>query len=542
MRIVEPFLPDRMDSDKSNSKLSIAYITTLLIICSATAFVGAVPTRNFGHDDFFLLDNGWRIVCGQRPHLDFFSPWGPIIFLVVGLGLSLSNASVNGIGYANAIFGLIVGLWAFGLSRWRLTPVFRFVCGIYLTLLLTAPYSLGTWPLLSSHGMLYNRYGYALLGLLLLECVPPTQDLKDAGEMRGGISTGVILALALFLKASYALVSMPLIVASFLLRRSNIQRFLGMALGFCIILFVMLAYLRFNIGTVVEAFWIAAGARANAIHTSVLFLQLQSQLPLIPIVIAILYFHISHGKAIGSTSQAHQTIIWALLVFASDSLLMISNMQQYSMPLLGVFAVLIASRVHTELQQFPVPIFRQKIPYPMVVLLLCAALILHQAASDLVGLADGVLQKAYSSKNTAQVRFTEPHLYPLILYDTVSLQQSNGSIYTNYVNDGVMLLRRQCDSNDRVLTMDMVNPFPYALKWRPPRGGVAAVAFNYTLSASFRPSFDSYFGDATVVMVPKHPAQIPVYIDGFYNLYIPALLERYKLVSESDWFWLYKRK
>ena len=41
----------------------------------------------------------------------------------------------------------------------------KFAVGLYLALLVTAPYALGTWPTWSSHAMVYNRYGYALLGL-----------------------------------------------------------------------------------------------------------------------------------------------------------------------------------------------------------------------------------------------------------------------------------------------------------------------------------------------------------------------------------------
>jgi len=85
------------------------------------------------------------------------------MFLVVGMGLTLSNASANGIGYGSGIFGLVIGLWALWLSRDRFSSAPRFILGIYLTLLVTAPYSLGIWPLWSSHAMLYNRYGCALL-------------------------------------------------------------------------------------------------------------------------------------------------------------------------------------------------------------------------------------------------------------------------------------------------------------------------------------------------------------------------------------------
>jgi hypothetical protein len=82
-----------MNSGQGDSRLNLTCLIFVLILCAATAFVGAVPTLCFGRDDFFLLDNGWRIVCGQRPHLDFYSPHDPVTFLVVGMGLALSKSS-----------------------------------------------------------------------------------------------------------------------------------------------------------------------------------------------------------------------------------------------------------------------------------------------------------------------------------------------------------------------------------------------------------------------------------------------------------------
>jgi hypothetical protein len=43
-------------------------------------------------------------------------------------------------------------------------------------------------------------------------------------------------------------------------------------------------------------------------------------------------------------------------------------------------------------------------------------------------------------------------------------------------------------------------------------------------------------------MKPKRPAQDPEYIDGFYALFVPAMLERYQLAAESDWWLMYKKK
>jgi hypothetical protein len=545
-RVLESLLPRWAGSGQSHFSISALFLVCLFIICGATAFIGAVPTRIYGHDDFFLLDNGWRIICGQRPHLDFFSPWGPVMFLVVGMGLELANTSVNGIGYGNAIFGLIIGLVAFRLSRGRLASAPRFFLSIYLTLLVTAPYPLGIWPHLSSHANLYNRYGYALLGLVLVECFQRKEgEEQDAGEMLGGILTGAVVATALFLKASYFFISLPLVAVSFLFRRrsSNHKRSLGLALGFCIVLFAMLAYLRFDIRTVVEALWMAAGARSKALSFGLLLtVQLISQVPAFLAAIGILFLGTRRSKPVGYWLDNHQWIILGLLIIASDSLLMLSNAQVLAMPLLGVFAILFAGRVTAERQQLPALESRTELPRHVFLLALCALLVVPQFVSDLVGLANGVYQKARPSATLVQVRFTESHLAPLILHDGAFLTESNGSVYTNYINDGVALLQKHCNASDRVLTMDMVNPFPYALKWMPPKGGIAATAFNYTLSPQSRPSFDVYFGDATVVLLPKRPAQMRSFIDGFYKLYTPALIDRYQLCAESDWFWLYKRK
>jgi hypothetical protein len=93
-----------------------------------------------------------------------------------------------------------------------------------------------------------------------------------------------------------------------------------------------------------------------------------------------------------------------------------------------------------------------------------------------------------------------------------------------------------------VINMDMVNPFSYALGWRPAHGGVAAVAYNYLFTAELHPSDEQYFGDATVVMVPKEPALERDYYDGYYRIYHPALLERYRLAAESESWRLYELK
>src|ERR1019366_5707465 len=234
----------------------------------------------------------------------------------------------------------------------------------------------------------------------------------------------------------------------------------------------------------------------------------------------------------------------AIIVFVGDIALLCTNMQISGLPLLGALALLIANRMADNRSDSPVAANRFTLPYYASVLLLAGLSFLPQFTLDLMAFPISAVRKLHLPPECA-VRFSEPRVAGLILCDRGDAGEekwSNGSAYPTYVNDGVDLLRRYAEPTDRVLTMDMQNPFPYVLGWHPARGGLASTSFNYTVSAQYRPSFDEYFGDATVVMMPKHPAQAPQCIDGFYEIYGPEVERRFRLIAESDWFRLYKRK
>ena len=521
----------------------LLFVVCLLLICGTTAFIGIVPTRIFGHDNFFLLGNGWRVFCGQRPHLDFYSPWGPLTFLIVALGLFLSNASPNALGYGSAIVGLLIGLWAYRLGRNRLEAAARILCGLYLALLVTAPYALGTWPTWSTHAMVYNRYGFALVGLVIVECLQRSADTEEqAGERWGGISTGVAMALALFLKASYFSVCVPIVGASLVYRGLNRRRLGGLAAGFGVIALMLLAYLRFDVLRIGQDLWMAAGARSKSLGLVKLIVVLISQVPSLAVVIALAVYGTAAKKPAGRWLEQQRLLIWGLLVFIADAALMYSNMQVRGMPLLGVFGIVVASWMTAARRSAGGAEFRTGKQRYVFVLLLCGFLSLPQLCSDVVGLGYGAVGKAHPSAAMSRVRFSVPRLAPMILYDGPFDERSNGGVYTARINEGMALLKQYCGPGDRVLNLDMVNPFPYALGWRPARGGMAAAAYNYLFTDELRPADDAYFGDTTVVLVPKEPALEPRYYDGYYRIYHPALLERFRLAAESESWRLYKLK
>ena len=103
------------------SHLAIAALLVLILgICLRT---GIVPMRSYVHDMVFFADNAWRVLWGQRPHVDYSSGLGPVTYLLSALGIKLAGGNVNGLGYANALAGVAIGIWAYLLLIRRVSGV-----------------------------------------------------------------------------------------------------------------------------------------------------------------------------------------------------------------------------------------------------------------------------------------------------------------------------------------------------------------------------------------------------------------------------------
>ena len=286
----------------------------------------------------------------------------------------------------------------------------------------------------------------------------------------------------------------------------------------------------------------AAGARAG----SVSFLELKWKfIANTPYLVLIVWLGFRASLAVEDPRlrrRNFQLLLLAFLVLAADMLLIFSNQQRTQFPLATIFSIIVVSKVVARNRTVQDTVTDPSQTSCRAALFLGGVFFLLQFALEFSGLAYGAMLKAWPSNLNSVVRFTEPRLVPLILYDETSLRRSNGRQYVTYVNEGIELLRNHTSMDETVLTMDMVNPFPYALGRKPATGGIAATAYRYTLSDRYRPSDEKYFGTADIVMVPKRPALPEVYFDGFYRIYETGLRDRFHLVAESNMWYLYRRK
>jgi hypothetical protein len=521
----------------------LCFFCCLALIIGATFFVGVVPTRAFGHDIFFLLDNGWRIVNGQSTHVDFTSAWGPVTFLTVGLGLLLSGGTADGVGYGSALYGLIIGVWSYYLCGNRMTPVLRILLCLYLVCLVVAPFPLGVSFNMSSHAMVYNRYGYALLALIMIDIFSFKESHHNAENMlKIGLSSGLVLAITFFLKASYFGGAIILIGFSIFSKGFSRSYLLGLMLGFFIATIVLLSFIQFDILALFNDLKMAAGARINAVGYNILFVKVIYNFPIFLFII-LMGLQVNNLESYSSGWSNYRILCFGLVVLFVDTLMLISNQQFFNLPLSVVFSLLLVNRIILSCQGdnnlkntgiFNHNCLRLVVPGCIFFLVFFGM--------DIAGLSYGVFQKLQVTKFNSVGKFIGTRLAPLILFDNKSEPRANGILYTNYVNDGIYLIQNNSKFHETILTMDMFNPFSYSLGRQPAKGGIAAAAFNYTISKQHHPSVNKFFGTADLVMVPKQPASASEFYDGFYNIYESAIKQRFKLIAESNFWFLYHRK
>jgi len=505
----------------SNHWADASAAALILAICAVTAYIGAVHTTIYGHDIFLMLDAGWRVLNGQRPDVDFRPSMGPALGLLFAAALRIAHNSVNAAGYASALVGAAVGLLGYGLTRSRMAAIPAVLTSVALTLIAVAPFPVGLSPNSLSQAMLYNRYGYALLGLVVLE------SFQGSRGYWGGFLTGVISITLLFLKPSYFLVALAFTVCSILLAQHNRWRFAGILAGLLLAGAAMMAYLRFDFSAVWHDFYLMSAAKSSGMSFWTIrwafFKGLADFLPLA--VLALL---------VGANAKrAWQPIALAIVAFIGGALLLATNGQLRGFPLNAVFAILLIERGRAA----------SKANAALILIGLVAYLPVFVGSAGGLGIA--LLQSRQDPPDAEVARFHTPHLASLLLYDvpegTDADKRSNGRAYVTYVNDGVDLLGRFSQRDETIFTLDVQNPFSYALLRHPAHGGSACLSFNHTFNDAHKPSAEWLFGAADIVMVPKHPSGSEPEANALFRNYLANIKAGFRLCAESDWWELYKR-
>lgn len=526
------------------------FIAALFLVCGLTVFTGfAGPLGNFAHDTFFFLGNAYRVAQAQVPHRDFSSAWGPVLFLIDAAGLLLSGMRPAGIGYANALFGALISIWAFLAVRRVWSSGNACAIGVFTLLLITAPFPIGVTSLDFGYAMNYNRYGYALFGIIMIECAanaPTPRSGSLQQPVYGAISTGIAIGLLAFLKISYAFVAIPFVVVLTLCGTGGrVRRFVALGAGFAAAAVPILAYLRFDVTDMMQDLATAAVARRES-------LQPWHEIGALDCAQGVLLLMFGAGLIYGAKTGAVRDraarwhgAMFAFLTVAAGYLLLMSNQQMNTFPLNGYAAVALVAvygSFRSGLSQtWPRLAGFQKIILPAACMLPFSLQNWESLAGAAVVHGSGVVT------NTASL--TSPRHGSSLRFRVAGDDRKTETLGADYVaalDDGIALLRRHSSDEDGVLAFDEFNPFNYLLGRPTPRGGFAATAYNYIFTGGSHPGVKRFFGDAGYVMVRKYDpdgADTTELADvrALLDIYGSALQANFTVAEETAHWILWRR-
>jgi hypothetical protein len=504
---------------------------SLALICAAVAILGVPRLRLYGNDVFVPLDGAWRILNGQRPAVDFFAQLGPGFYLLNAVGLWLAGNDARGLGYAKALATAGLALWAFLLLRRRMKIAPLWSACVFIVLLAGAPFSLGTHPWQSTFAMTYNRYGFALASLVLLESFLPADD----AAFWGAFSSGVACALALFMKVSYGFVGLGFAAVSLAFHPKIRLRVAGIAAGLAAVGLPMMAWLRFDFAALVREYRTLAMVKSEQAGLEKLaqflyYNRLEIALAAMLALLAALLPGVPTRRRIA-------LILAAGMGSAASTLLLITNAQAYGLPLLTCSLLLVVEEATAGGRAAP--------GHAAAVIAVALVAVGIPIGMDAAGLAAALEDKVVRGKPSH--RISARHLASLEFVDCPPDWQGsgcgapeNGQFLVRSIEDGISLIEANAREGEAVRGMTMTETFSYATLRKPARGG--AVVIGGSVAEDLVPSKEWLVGDAALLLVPRYDfSAIPGPLANVVHRYPELLSEDFVPVAESTDWTLYRR-
>jgi hypothetical protein len=499
--------------------LPIRTLVALIILglCFIRAYTGLWGSRIYTQDAFSVLDGAWRVINGQRPHLDFYTGLGPVTYLMTAAGVVIAGGNAAGLAYGQALFGCVSGLWAYLLSERSLRGLATILVCIIVVLMAIVPTTIGGQPTATTPATTYNRCGYALVALLMIEATAACRPSRRRDEFWGGASTGLALGVMLFLKVSFFMGGGFLVLALAPLRKQTRDRWFGMGGAFALAALAFAWYLRFDLASMYNDLRTVAHSKHVMVGGYLLRDVIVNAIPF-------LLFARLISQNEGTPQNRNAIQIAGLGLCATGFFLLMTSWQFYGLPLNSIMAMLLLDRV--------IPASANVMPAARLrfsVLLLGSFIALIYLSSELIGLNYPLSRKLAQAPHTG---FTAPSL--------AGFNSTFERDYVEYVNEGCDLLRRHRRPQDSVFSLNFTNPFSFALGMKPPAGGTTWLQYHTDFDEA-GPSPERVFGDASVIMLPK------VFSDGTLpdtvpRIYGPYLKSHYVVAAESLNWWLYRRK
>lgn len=502
----------------------------------------AFPQNAYSHDPFIFLDGAWRVLNGQRPQVDFNSNLGPVMYLFTAAGLQLTHTALHAVATAQVLLsGMIALLVAFVAFR-RMPQIPAMLVTLTAVLIAICPCNTGEEPFGLTYAMIYNRVGFGLLVGILVEATqrPLPKHERTREELIGGFLSGLVAAFLFFLKITYGIMAVVLLIGLLPYRSQIQQRFIGLLGGVLAVSLAVFAYLGFHFRSVFDTLVLAGSAKHLLPDVITSRVVTYSPLIIIMAILAALSVLLTNTSERVDVKYALRRA-WAVAFVSVVALgLLLSNAQLEGLPLAAVMCLIVASEMVGMFALLGSREDREGIS-PAACLLVFAAMLIPVANVlfwDSGAFAFSIV-RALGIHSAGERTLASP-----VATDFKTKQVFTMGLdlepYTEYVNDGLRLLEANSSQNESIVTLDFVNPFPFLLQRRPASHGTTCLHYLTTFDDVHHLTPDELLGNASLVMWPKHFEE-PRLGRGIEKVYGDAVREKYTLVAESTLWRLMRR-
>lgn len=499
---------------------ALRLLTIVLVAVTAViAFLAAktpVRTNTFHHDVLGLIAAGWRVFRGQMPVRDFLTPEGALEDFRMGLAIWLGHGQVAASGRVDAILAILVAAGAWLVLRSRMNRLTCVLACITLSLLVACQTPLGSGVEGVKEftiAMEYNRLGYALLGLMILELLQPAAE-GSASERNGSIFSGALLGILLFSKVTFFLVGAAYVVFLFVPGTMNRRRLLWLAGAAAVSLSILWIAIRPGTGLFLANQGLTGSfvmtTRFNPVRMAGKLLLFQPDLWALALA--------GYFSAVVARSPAWKGALIGIGTFAGGFFLQVTNAQEYGFPLTTlVLLVFMSQCLHAVPNGAAEWEFRG---LAAATALWCIAFWAGPVIQDALGV---VLATQNSSEattfETGIDRLAGPDGHSIVFEDDHPLSAF-------YAEPIAMVAKR--DPRLCVMSLAYANPFPFLLD-------------RYTWKTIDDVPQDQLIGDPDLILCPKE-GSFEYYNDGFFIARFSALLAtQYQVIDETPNWKLYEK-
>ncbi|MBL8548719.1 MAG: hypothetical protein JNJ73_01945 [Hyphomonadaceae bacterium] len=528
----------RVDAWMVAAALGVAALACFVVWMGPTT-VAAAPW-----DIFVLLDGGWRMLQGQTPSTDFYSPTGPLIYWLIEQGMRIVGPSFRAGMVASLIFlAAIAPLAIFVFFRKFASPL-AFLLTIAFAVLAVATRPLGYEPEHMSYLMPYNRMGWIVFAIL---CAHLFMGDRAPAKPRAGAAalfSGALVALLFLDKITFALGGLAALAFALVLRPQLRAKAWLAIVGFAAVCALAWTAFGFDIPAYLSDLGIAAAAqtydnRIECLKRVIKFNALQGAV-LTAAWVALIAWPVRRGWL--AFADAARTTLAVGFVFGMSLLISIFNTTELTdIPHYLAAAML----VDTWLRRGTAGRRRTRLSYAAAIGVLIA--LFTAFPRDLIGFANTYAAMPYRNGAAPESqRFASRTYGDLVILHTTKKEAAYSRAHRtpDQINDGLALLRAHLSPDSRLVSLTLGNPFSLALELPPARGAPLWLDIDTNFTRESLPPPERIFGDADFVIHPR-PELTGCCMETVHvllELNGPYLERRFLEVGRSrDWILLKRR-